>query len=195
MAEDQVFEFKGNALMYFRVRVRSASLSVSTLRSKGGEAVKTWDVDFARVDDVRLTERRGTRTSNSALYLKPRGGDLVMFGWQKSLLGAPASDALTYYTAASATLRALAEHKPELKATIGPNGTSSLVGAALGSVVFVVIAYLLIGEFNTTFALVGAAIVTAYAFSAARSGAFQKSRQTSLVQAADELAAKNPQKK
>ncbi len=190
MGEEQVFEFKGNALIHFRVRIRQKSISVSTMRRKGGEAVKSWDVDFSHIDAVRVAERRGACTSLSGLYLKPRGGDLVMFAWQKGAAGAPASEAQTYYAASIATLRALAEHRPDLRATIGPHGTSSLVGAALGAIVFVAAAFLGIGQINTTFAITATAIIVIYAYSAARSGALQKTRLASLSDAANELAAK-----
>jgi hypothetical protein len=187
--EDQLFEFKGNALIHFRVRLRPVSVSISTMRRKGGEAVKTWDVDFSRIETVRVAERRGARTRMSGLYLKPRGDDVVMFAWQKNAAGAPAGEANTYYAAAVATLRALAEQRPDLVATIGPFGRSALIGAVLGAIFFVVATYLLIGEINVIFGMTAAAIIAVYAVSSATSGAFRKTRRVSLSEVADELAA------
>ena len=159
------------------------------MRKKGGEAVKTWDVDFARIESVRIAERRGARTRMPGLYLKPRGDNVVMFAWQKNAVGAPASEAGTYYAAAIATLRALSEHRPELCVAVGPYGQSALAGAVLGAALFVVATFLLIGEVNPIFWATSAAIIAIYAYSAATSGAFQKTRRVSLSEAADELAA------
>jgi hypothetical protein len=179
-------------LIHFRVRLRQSSLSVSTMRKKGGEAVRTWDTDFSRIDEVRVAERRGARTSMSGLYIKPRGGDLMMFCWQKNAAGAPEREAKTYYAAAIATLRTLAENRPDLVASIGPHGTASIVGTGFWALIFLIAAYLAIGELNTTFAIAAAAIVAVYGYSAARSGAFRKTRRVSLAEAANELAENAP---
>lgn len=189
MSEAQVFEIKGNAVLNFRLRLRSDSLTVSTLRKKGGEAAKTWEVDFARVDTVRVAERIGARTRSSSIYLKPRDGELAMFAWQKNALGAPEADKQTYYAAAIATLRALGAQRPDLQVTIGAAGRSALVGAALGAIIFIGAAFIGIGEFNTTFAIVAALIAAIYTYSAATSGAFRPTRTVSLSEAEAELAA------
>jgi hypothetical protein len=71
---------------------------------------------------------------------------------------------------------------------MGPAGQAALVGAALGAVFFIVAAFIGIGEFNATFAIVAAWIVAIYAYSAATSGAFRPTRTVSLSEAEAELS-------
>jgi hypothetical protein len=184
--EGQVFEFKGNALITFRVRVQDASLSISTLRKKGGPAEKTWHVDFERIETVQVVERRGASTRIAGLFIKPRGETVAMFAWQKNAMGARTSEAPAYYAAAIAALRAIAARRPDLRATIGPN--RPFIGPVLSAVIFIAAAYMLIGEANMIFGLTAAAIAVIYAVSIATSGIFKSTRSVSLAEAADELA-------
>lgn len=189
MSDPRVFEFKGNALITFRVALRPTFLTVSTTRKKGGEAAKTWDVSFTALESIRITERIGARTRSSALFLKPRSGALAMFAWQKNVVGASEKDKELYYAAAIASLHAIAEERPDLNATFGPDGRSALIGAGLGAVAFIGVAYLGIGALNATFLITASAIVAVYAFSAARSGAFEPPRTVSLAEATSKLQA------
>ncbi|MEQ1809745.1 MAG: hypothetical protein ABL889_07460 [Terricaulis sp.] len=189
MDEDQSFAFRGNAVLNFRLRIRSNSLSVSTTKKKGGEVAKTWDVSFAGIQTIRISERVGARTRVSAVYLKPRDGEMAMFCWQKNALGASDADKKIYYDAAMAALQAIAEQRPDLKATFGPDRPSALIGAGLGAIFFIGATYLGIGEINTIFWIAAALISAVYAYSAARSGVFKPTRTLTLLEARNELAA------
>jgi hypothetical protein len=190
-SDEQVFEFKGNAIIHFRVVVTPAALSVSTHEKRGGEAVRTWIVRHDNVSDISVSERIGAGTRSAALYVKPRSGDLTMFSWTKNALGSPESQGKVFYAAAAAALRTIAAHRPEFSVPYGPMLRAPyLVGALFAVIVGVLLVMPSDGSITLQSAMPGALVLVLATLSIARSGVFSKRRVLPINEAAELLAAR-----
>ena len=187
--DTEIFEFKGNALIHFRVQLSATTIYVSTHKKYGDAAVRTWTLPFSAISKVHVHERIGQRNRSSGVYLTPSSGSLVMFSWLKSALGASKADGETYYRAAAATLCAIAQHQPDMRVLVGPAlRTSYFVGAALGLALGLYILVRSNGALTSDLFLPTAFVLGCSLYAVATSGVLSKRRQIDVAEAAELLA-------
>jgi hypothetical protein len=184
--EGQVFEFKGNALIHFCVRVTERTFSVSTHQKQGGPPARTWVLRFDNVAEARVHERIGANARTVAVFLKPRHGELAMFSWAAS----PKPQGKIFYAAAVATLRALAAQKPELQVLYGPLlRRAYFTGATIMAALAIYLAIPPNGQpLTLLYAAPSAVLLLLTLASVLRSGVFAKRRRLSITEAADLMA-------